>query len=124
MKMRKLKKSLRLLKIQNLLNKCAFCLNIHTQDAIKNGEPNQRIFLLNAWKEAGPIFTEEEKVVLAMTEEITLIHQKGLSDETYTNALQFFSETQIANIIMAIITINQWNRVILSTNLMIGESLA
>ena len=106
------------------INKCAFCLNMHTQDAIKNGETNQRIFLLNAWKEAGSIFTEEEKVVLAMTEEITLIHQKGLSDETYTNALQFFSETQIADIIMAIITINQWNRVILSTNLMIGESLA
>ncbi len=106
------------------INKCAFCLNMHTQDAIKNGETNQRIFLLNAWKEAGTIFTEEEKVVLAMTEEITLIHQKGLSDETYTNALQFFSETQIADIIMAIITINQWNRVILSTNLMIGESLA
>lgn len=106
------------------INKCVFCLNMHTQDAIKNGETNQRIFLLNAWKEAGTIFTEEEKVVLAMTEEITLIHQKGLSDETYTNALQFFSETQIADIIMAIITINQWNRVILSTNLMIGESLA
>lgn len=106
------------------INKCAFCLNMHTQDAIKNGETNQRIFLLNAWEEAGTIFTEEEKVVLAMTEEITLIHQKGLSDETYTNALQFFSETQIADIIMAIITINQWNRVILSTHLMIGESLA
>lgn len=106
------------------INGCAFCINIHAQDAIKNGETNQRIFLLNAWREAEGIFTEEEKVVLAITEEITLIHQSGLSDDTYTNALQFFSETQIADIITAVITINLWNRVVLSTHLLIGQSLA
>ena len=106
------------------VNGCAYCINIHTQDAIKNGETNQRIFLLNAWREAEGIFTEEEKVVLAITEEITLIHQNGLSDETYLNALQFFSETQIADIITAVITINLWNRVVLSTHLLIGQSLA
>ena len=106
------------------INGCAYCINIHTQDAIKNGETAQRIFLLNAWREAEGIFTEEEKVVLAMTEEITLIHQSGLSDDTYTNALQFFNETQIADIITAIITINLWNRVVLSTHLLIGQSLA
>lgn len=106
------------------INGCAYCINIHTQDAIKNGETNQRIFLLNAWREAEGIFTEEEKLVLAMTEEITLIHQNGLSDETYSNALQFFSEAQIADIITAVITINLWNRVVLSTHLQIGQSLA
>lgn len=106
------------------INGCAYCINIHTQDAIKNGETNQRIFLLNAWREAEGLFTEEENVVLAITEEITLIHQSGLSDDTYTNALQFFSETQIADIITAVITINLWNRVVLSTHLLIGQSLA
>lgn len=106
------------------VNGCAYCINIHTQDAIKNGETNQRIFLLNAWRETEDIFTEEEKVVLAITEEITLIHQNGLSDETYSNALQFFSETQIADIITAVITINLWNRLVLSTHLLIGQSLA
>jgi len=106
------------------INGCAFCINIHTQDAIKNGETNQRIFLLTAWREAGDIFTEEEKVMLAITEEITLIHQSGLSDDTYTNALQFFNEAQIADIITAVITINLWNRVVRSTNLRIGQSLA
>ncbi|SJZ32003.1 carboxymuconolactone decarboxylase family protein [Sediminibacterium ginsengisoli] len=106
------------------INGCAFCINIHTQDAIKNGETNQRIFLLNAWRETEDIFTEEEKIVLAITEEMTLIHQKGLSDETYSNALQFFSETQIADIITAVITINLWNRVVLGTHLQIGQSLA
>ncbi|MDF2385368.1 carboxymuconolactone decarboxylase family protein [Nostoc ellipsosporum NOK] len=106
------------------INGCAYCINMHTQDAIKNGETNQRIFLLNAWREAEDIFTEEEKVVLAITEEITLIHQNGLSDSTYSAALQFFSETQIADIITAVITINLWNRVVLSTHLLIGQSLA
>ena len=106
------------------INRCAFCINIHTQDAIKNGETNQRIFLLNAWREVEDVYTDEEKVVLAITEEVTLIHQKGLSDETYTNALKFFSETQIADIIMAVTTINLWNRIVLSTHLLIGQSLA
>ncbi|MCO6147026.1 carboxymuconolactone decarboxylase family protein [Flavobacterium sp. NRK1] len=106
------------------INGCAYCINIHTNDAIKNGETNQRIFLLNAWREAEGIFTEEEKVVLAITEEVTLIHQNGLSDETYSNALQFFSEAQIADIITAVITINLWNRIVLTTRLQIGQSLA
>ncbi|QSW89629.1 carboxymuconolactone decarboxylase family protein [Flavobacterium endoglycinae] len=106
------------------INGCAYCINIHTQDAVKNGETNQRIFLLSAWREAGDIFTEEEKAVLAITEEITLIHQQGLSDLTYSNAVHFFSENQIADIITAVITINLWNRVVLSTRLPIGQSLA
>lgn len=106
------------------INGCAYCINTHTADAIKNGETNQRIFLLNAWRETEDIFTEEEKVVLTITEEITLIHQNGLSDDTYSNALQFFTETQIADIITAVITINLWNRVVLSTHLPIGQSLA
>ncbi|MFD2595127.1 carboxymuconolactone decarboxylase family protein [Sphingobacterium griseoflavum] len=106
------------------INGCAYCINIHTADAIKNGETTQRIFLLNAWKETEGIYTAEEKLVLSITEEITLIHHNGLSDETYANALQFFSEAQIADIITAVITINLWNRVVLSTHLQIGQSLA
>lgn len=96
------------------INGCAYCIDMHTKDAMKNGETGQRIFLLNAWKETGRIFTDEEKIVLAITEEVTLIHQNGLSDETYEKALQFFSENQIAEIIMAIITINAWNRIAIS----------
>ena len=106
------------------LNGCAYCINIHTQDAIKNGESSQRIFLMSAWRETENIFTEEEKIVLSMTEEITLIHQKGLSDDTYTKAVQYFSDTQIAEIITAVICINLWNRVVLSTHLLMGQSLA
>ena len=106
------------------LNGCAYCINMHTQDAIKNGESSQRIFLMSAWRETENIFTEEEKIVLSMTEEITLIHQKGLSDDTYTKAVQYFNDTQIAEIITAVICINLWNRVVLSTHLLMGQSLA
>ena len=106
------------------LNGCAYCINMHTQDAIKNGESSQRIFLMSAWRETENIFTEEEKIVLSMTEEVTLIHQKGLSDDTYTKAVQYFSEIQVAEIITAVISINLWNRVVLSTHLLMGQSLA
>src|SRR4051794_37666827 len=69
------------------INRCAYCIDMHTKEALHNGETNQRIFLLNAWRETN-LFTEEEKVILAITEEITLIHDRGLSDETYKKAEQ------------------------------------
>jgi AhpD family alkylhydroperoxidase len=109
------KTHLELIKIRaSQINGCAFCINMHTSDALKLGETPQRIFLLNAWKEVD-IFTEEEKVILAMTEEITLINQHGLTDETYQKAAKLFDENQIAQIIMAVVTINAWNRIAISS---------
>jgi len=98
------------------INGCAFCIDMHTKDALKYGETTQRIFLLNAWHET-QLFTEEEKAILAITEEITLISNKGLSNETYKKAEQFFDKNQIAQIIMAVVTINAWNRIAISTQL-------
>jgi AhpD family alkylhydroperoxidase len=98
------------------INGCAFCIDMHTKDALKYGETTQRIFLLNAWNET-QLFSEEEKVILAITEEITLITNKGLSGETYAKAEQFFDKNQIAQIIMAVVTINAWNRIAISTHL-------
>lgn len=104
-----------LLKIRaSQINGCAFCIDMHTKDALKQGETTQRIFLLNAWRETD-LFTEEEKAVLAITEEVTLIHQHGLSDETYTKAQQFFDAHYIAQLIMAVATINAWNRIAISS---------
>ena len=103
------------------INGCAFCLDMHTKDAMKYGETPQRIFLLNAWREAKELFTEEEQVILEMTVEITLISQKGLTEETYYKAKQVFDEATIAQIIMAIITINAWNRIGISTHLPIAK---
>ncbi len=101
------------------INKCAFCIDLHTRDALKNGETAQRIFLLDAWRETN-LFTEEEKALLAITEEVTLISNHGLSDETYKKAAQFFNPSYIAQIIMAIATINAWNRIAISTNMGFG----
>lgn len=96
------------------INGCAFCLDMHTKDALQYGETPQRIFLLNAWREAG-LFSEEEQVILAITEEITLIHQQGLSAATYAKAAAIFDETYIAQLIMAVVVINAWNRIAIST---------
>lgn len=110
---------LELIKIRaSQINGCAFCINMHTKDAMKLGETNQRIFLLNAWRET-TLFTEEEGVILAMTEEITNISQHGLSEETYQKALTLFSENYIAIIIIAITTINAWNRIAISSHMMV-----
>ncbi len=110
---------LELIKIRaSQINGCAFCINMHTKDAMKLGETNQRIFLLNAWRET-TLFTEEERVILAMTEEITNISQHGLSEETYQKALTLFSENYIAIIIIAITTINAWNRIAISSHMMV-----
>lgn len=68
---------------------------MHTKDAIKNGETQQRIFVLSAWREATYLFTEEEQAVLAMTEEVTLISNNGLSEETYQKALKHFTKTKL-----------------------------
>ncbi len=97
------------------INGCAYCINMHTKDALKFGETNQRIFLLNAWREVDGMYSEEEKTALAITEEITKISKNGLSQETYNNALQVFDENQVAQIIMAVVTINAWNRIAIST---------
>lgn len=106
-----------LIKIRaSYINGCAYCIDMHTKEAIHNGEKIQRIFLITSWREATKFFTEEEQAVLTITEEITLIHQHGLSDATYEQALRFFSEDQIAEIIMAIVTINAWNRIAISTH--------
>ncbi|MCH5600308.1 carboxymuconolactone decarboxylase family protein [Niabella ginsengisoli] len=101
------------------INGCAYCIDMHTKDALKNGETNQRIFLLNAWRETD-LFSKEEKVILAITEEITLIHQHGLSEATYQQAKELFDKNYIAQIIMMIVTINAWNRIAISTQLEVG----
>lgn len=110
------KTHLELIKIRaSQINGCAFCINMHTSDALKQGETAQRIFLLNAWNET-ELFTEEEKAVLAITEEVTLINQNGLSDKIYQQAEKLFDGNYIAQIIMAVVTINAWNRIAISTN--------
>jgi AhpD family alkylhydroperoxidase len=96
------------------INGCAFCLDMHTKEALQAGETAQRIFLLNAWKEAG-LFTAEEQAILALTEEITLVSQHGVSDNAYSKAASLFDEVHLSQIVMAIVTINAWNRIAITT---------
>lgn len=93
------------------INGCAYCVNYHSKDARKLGETEQRLYLISAWKEAPNVFTGEEQLMLAITEDITLIHRHGLSDELYNKAIATWGEVKTAQLIMVIITINAWNRI-------------
>ncbi|SHF14493.1 carboxymuconolactone decarboxylase family protein [Pedobacter caeni] len=97
------------------INGCAFCIDMHTKDARKAGETEQRIYALNAWRDT-PFFSEEEQAILALTEEVTLI-SNHVKDETYEQAAKVLDETYLAQVILAIITINAWNRIGISTKL-------
>ena len=99
------------------INGCAFCIDMHSRDALKRGETPQRLFLLSAWREAGNAFSDTEKLALEMTEEITLIHQQGLSEGTYQRAIEEWGAATTAAILMLIVTINAWNRIAVSTHL-------
>ncbi|WP_264537437.1 carboxymuconolactone decarboxylase family protein [Flavobacterium sp. N1736] len=97
------------------INGCAFCINMHTKEARIAGETEQRIYALNAWRDT-PFFTDEERAILALTEEVTLI-SNHVSDETYEAAAKVLDEKYLAQVILAIITINAWNRIGITTNL-------
>jgi len=98
------------------INGCGYCINTHTTDALKLGETTQRIFALSAWWET-PFFTEEERAVLKLTEEITHISGGGVSDEVYRNALNVLGEKKLAQAIFIIVTINSWNRIAISMHM-------
>lgn len=95
------------------INGCAFCIDMHTKEARKAGETEQRIYGLNAWRDT-PFYTEEERAILALTEEVTLI-SNHVNDETYKAAEALLGETYLAQVILAIITINAWNRIGITT---------
>ncbi|HEY4431595.1 MAG TPA: carboxymuconolactone decarboxylase family protein [Paenibacillus sp.] len=111
---------LELVKIRaSQINGCAFCLDMHTKDALAMGETTQRLFLLNAWREA-PFYTEAERAALALTEAVTKISDAGVPQELYEQVRRHFDEGQYVNLIMAINAINSWNRIAISTEMVPG----
>jgi len=98
------------------INGCAYCIHMHTEQARSQGETEQRIYALSAWRES-PLFSERERVILALTEEVTQISVQGLTKETYEKALEHLGENKLAQSIMQIVTINAWNRIAVSTNM-------
>ena len=91
------------------INGCAFCINMHTQDARKHGETEQRLYLLNAWRES-PVYTDRERAALAWTEAVTLIAETHAPDDLYNEVRAHFSEAETVNLTALIATINSWNR--------------
>ncbi|OUQ89908.1 hypothetical protein B5G50_03170 [Brevibacillus brevis] len=111
------KKLIELIKIRaSQINGCAFCMDMHTQDARKLGETEQRIYLLSVWRESA-VYTEAERAVLALTEAVTVITANGVSEELYQQVREHFDENQYVFLIMAINTINCWNRIAISTGM-------
>ncbi len=105
------KKLLELIKIRaSQINGCAYCLVMHTNDARKIGESDERMHLLNAWREA-PIYTARERAALAWTEAVTLVSETHVPDEVYDQVRKQFSEKEIVDLTAAVAAINTWNRI-------------
>ncbi|MEP6595647.1 MAG: carboxymuconolactone decarboxylase family protein [Ginsengibacter sp.] len=102
------------------INGCGYCINLHTKDALKIGESPQRLFAVSAWWET-PFFTEEEKAVLKLAEQVTNISNGGVTDEVYNNALTILGEKKLAQAIFVIITINSWNRIAIPMHMVAGK---
>ena len=97
------------------LNHCAYCLHMHTNDARKAGETEDRLHMVPVWREARHFFTEKEQAALALTEAVTLVADGGVPDTVYAEAAARFDEQELAHVLSLILTINTWNRVALST---------
>lgn len=91
------------------INGCAYCLHMHTRDARKAGEREERLYLLSAWRESS-YFTPRERAALAWAECITLINKKGAPQEVWEEVCQHFDERERVALMLAISTINAWNR--------------
>ena len=95
------------------VNACAFCLDMHTRDARSAGEAEERIYLLNAWRES-PLYTDRERAALAWTEAVTLVTQGHVPDEVFAEARSQFSEEEMVKLTLLVTTINAWNRIAIS----------
>ena len=95
------------------INGCAYCISVHTADARKQGETEERLYLLNAWRESS-LYTDRERAALAWTEALTLIAETHAPDDLYEDVHAHFSESETVNLTMLISAINAWNRIAIS----------
>jgi AhpD family alkylhydroperoxidase len=95
------------------INGCAFCLHMHTRDARAKGEREERLYLLDAWRES-PLYTDRERAALAWTESVTLVSQTHVPDEVYEQARSQFSEEELVKLTLLVVAINAWNRFAIS----------
>ncbi|GGW68359.1 alkyl hydroperoxide reductase AhpD [Streptomyces lucensis JCM 4490] len=102
------------------LNRCAYCLHMHTNDARKAGESEDRLHMVAVWREARHFFTPREQAALALTEAVTLIADAGVPETLYAEAAAHFTEEELGHVLALILAINTWNRVALATGKVAG----
>jgi AhpD family alkylhydroperoxidase len=95
------------------INGCAFCLNMHTHDARSKGESEERIYLLNAWRES-PLYSAHERAALAWTEAVTLVSETHVPDAVYDDVRAEFEPEELVRLTLLVTTINAWNRFAIS----------
>ncbi|MFI5728571.1 carboxymuconolactone decarboxylase family protein [Kribbella sp. NPDC051587] len=106
---------LHLIKVRaSLINGCGFCIDMHTTDALKEGETAQRLFGLAAWREVS-YYDETERAALALTDAVTKLGEHGVPDDVWADTVKHFGEEGAVNVVLAIGTINLWNRLAIST---------
>ena len=104
----------------SILNGCAYCVDMHTKDARKAGESEQRLYAVAAWHEA-PFFDERERAAFALTDAVTLISEGHVPREVWDQAVEHFEPPELAQLAWAIISINSWNRIAVSTRMLPRE---
>jgi AhpD family alkylhydroperoxidase len=104
------------------INGCSVCLDMHSPELKATGEPDERVFMVGAWREA-PYFSEAERAALALTEAVTRLADRPdpVPDEVWDEAARHYNETQLAGLVLAIATINAFNRVNAATRQITGE---
>lgn len=95
------------------INGCAYCIDMHTKDARSHGESEQRLYGVSAWRET-PFYSERERAALAWTESVTKISEDQVPDEVYNQVKKHFTEKELADLTLAVIAINSWNRLAIS----------
>ncbi|MET9475882.1 carboxymuconolactone decarboxylase family protein [Streptomyces sp. NPDC002917] len=103
------------------LNHCAFCLDMHTKDALAAGESIERIVQLSAWEESRHFYTEKEIAAIELTEAVTVLTDGFVPDDVYEKAAKHFEEAELAQLIAAITVINAWNRFSVATRMVPGH---
>ncbi|GID93250.1 carboxymuconolactone decarboxylase family protein [Amorphoplanes digitatis] len=98
----------------SIVNGCSFCTDMHSREALEQGESSRRLFAVAAWHDA-PFFTERERAALALTDSVTRLGEHGVPDEVWEPAAKAFTEEELANLLVAIATINVWNRLSIAT---------
>lgn len=102
------------------LNHCAFCLDMHVKEARRDGLGELKLYSVSVWQES-PLFTDRERTALAWTEAVTLVSESHVPDDAFQKARAVFSETELALLTMAIVTINSWNRLAVSFRMTPGS---